>query len=218
MPYKRDYILHRRSIILRSLLIVSTPYLYTYPLWTQSPEAHMGWLRLVGSLKLYVSFAKEPYKRDYILQKRPRILRSLLIEATPHTHTYILAFALAFAPAKGEVMDELSALIAVLGLSHTHTHTTDVHRDRHTDTHTHTRTQRTQTHRHAHRLIHRNADTHDTTRMHTHTHTEKETDRDTDIQTRTHDTCTYIDTHTHTHTHRCTWIHTFAHHKVINGL
>jgi len=33
----------------------------------------MGWLRLVGSLKLYVFFAKEPYKRDYILQKRPMI-------------------------------------------------------------------------------------------------------------------------------------------------
>jgi len=33
----------------------------------------MGWLRLVGSLKLYVSFAKEPYKRDDILQKRPII-------------------------------------------------------------------------------------------------------------------------------------------------
>ena len=32
-----------------------------------------GWLRLVGSLKLQVSFAKEPYKRDYILQKRPII-------------------------------------------------------------------------------------------------------------------------------------------------
>jgi len=30
-------------------------------------ESHMGWLRLVGSLKLYVSFAKEPYQRDYIL-------------------------------------------------------------------------------------------------------------------------------------------------------
>jgi hypothetical protein len=29
----------------------------------------MGWLRLVGSLKCYVSFAKEPYKRDDILQK-----------------------------------------------------------------------------------------------------------------------------------------------------
>ena len=46
----------------------------------------MGWLRSVGSLKLYVnlyvSFAKEPYKRDDILQKRPIILRSLLIVAT----------------------------------------------------------------------------------------------------------------------------------------
>ena len=45
---------------------------------------HMGWLRLVGSLKLQVSFAKEPYKRDDILQKRPIILRSLLIVATPY--------------------------------------------------------------------------------------------------------------------------------------
>jgi len=44
----------------------------------------MGWLRLVGSLNLQVSFAKEPYKRDYSLQKRPVILRSLLIEATPY--------------------------------------------------------------------------------------------------------------------------------------
>jgi len=44
----------------------------------------MGWLRLVGSLKLEVSTVKEPYKRDYILQKRPVILRSLHIVATPH--------------------------------------------------------------------------------------------------------------------------------------
>jgi len=36
----------------------------------------MGWLWLVGSIKLYVSFAKEPYKRDDILQKRPKIYRS----------------------------------------------------------------------------------------------------------------------------------------------
>ena len=28
---------------------------------------YMGWLRLVGSIKLYVSFAKEAYKRDPIL-------------------------------------------------------------------------------------------------------------------------------------------------------
>ena len=47
--------------------------------------AHMGWLRLVGSLKLQVAFAKEPYKRDDILQKRPVILRSLLLVATPYT-------------------------------------------------------------------------------------------------------------------------------------
>ena len=46
-------------------------------------HSHMGWLRLVGSLKTQVSFAKEPYKRDYILQKRPILLRSLLIIATP---------------------------------------------------------------------------------------------------------------------------------------
>jgi len=34
---------------------------------------NMGWLRSVGSIKLYVSSAKEPYKRDNILQKRPMI-------------------------------------------------------------------------------------------------------------------------------------------------
>jgi len=43
---------------------------------------YMGWLRLVGSLKLQVCFAKEPYKKVYILPKRPIILRSLLIVAT----------------------------------------------------------------------------------------------------------------------------------------
>jgi len=44
----------------------------------------MGWLRLVGSLKLKGFFAKEPYKRDDILQKSPENLRSLLIVATPY--------------------------------------------------------------------------------------------------------------------------------------
>jgi len=29
----------------------------------------MGWLQLVGSIIFFVSFAKEPYKRDNILQK-----------------------------------------------------------------------------------------------------------------------------------------------------
>ena len=43
----------------------------------------MWWLRLVGSSTLLVSFAKQPSKGDDILQKRPVILRSLLIVATP---------------------------------------------------------------------------------------------------------------------------------------
>ena len=34
---------------------------------------YMGWLWLVGWIKLQVSFAKETYKRDAILQKRPII-------------------------------------------------------------------------------------------------------------------------------------------------
>jgi len=45
---------------------------------------NMGWLRLVGSLQLQVSFAKEPYKIGDILQKRPIILRSLLNVTTPY--------------------------------------------------------------------------------------------------------------------------------------
>jgi len=45
----------------------------------------MGLLRLVGSLKLQVSFAKEPSKRDHILQKKPIILRSLLSIATSYS-------------------------------------------------------------------------------------------------------------------------------------
>ena len=55
------------------------------PRWSRTHQAaDMGWLRLVGPFKLYVSFAKEPYKRDCILQKKPRIWRSLLIVATPY--------------------------------------------------------------------------------------------------------------------------------------
>ena len=52
-------------------------------IWTNR-VAHMGWLRLVGFSKLWVSFAKEPYKKDCILQKRLMILRSLLPVATPY--------------------------------------------------------------------------------------------------------------------------------------
>jgi len=47
-------------------------------------HSDMGWLQWAGSLKSKVSFAKEPCKRDYILQKRPIIWRSLLVVATPY--------------------------------------------------------------------------------------------------------------------------------------
>ena len=61
--------------------------------WRQSvvkrKNHDMGWLRSVRSFKLYVSFAKEPYKRDDILQKRPIIPRSLLVVATPYISIYV---------------------------------------------------------------------------------------------------------------------------------
>ena len=45
-------------------------------------------LEIIGLFCKGGSFVKEPYKRDYILQKRrPIILRSLLIVATPYVHT-----------------------------------------------------------------------------------------------------------------------------------
>jgi len=44
----------------------------------------MGWLRLVGFLKLQVSFAKYRLFYRALLQKRPVILRGLLIIATPY--------------------------------------------------------------------------------------------------------------------------------------
>ena len=44
----------------------------------------MGWLRLVGSLKLQVSFAEYHLFYRALLQKRPIILRSLQVVATPY--------------------------------------------------------------------------------------------------------------------------------------
>jgi len=43
----------------------------------------MGWLRLVGSFKLLISFAEYRLFYRALLQKRPEFLRSLLIGATP---------------------------------------------------------------------------------------------------------------------------------------
>jgi len=53
-------------------------------------NVYMGWLRLVGSLKLQVSFAEYRLFYRVLLQKRPTILRSLLVEATPYLNIYYL--------------------------------------------------------------------------------------------------------------------------------
>jgi len=45
---------------------------------------YISYINVSIYINLQVSFAKEPYKRDYTLQKRLIILRSLLIEATPY--------------------------------------------------------------------------------------------------------------------------------------
>ena len=53
---------------------------------SEFPEIHgMGWLRLVGSLKLQVSLAEYRLFYRALLQKRPMISRSLLIVATPYS-------------------------------------------------------------------------------------------------------------------------------------
>ena len=49
----------------------------------ETRRIHMGWLRLVSSLKSYVSFAEYRLFSRALLQKRLIILRSLLIVATP---------------------------------------------------------------------------------------------------------------------------------------
>ena len=61
-------------------------------------SAHIGVATISRLLKLKRLFAKEPYKRDDILQKRPIIFRSLLSVATPYVHilhmlhTYVHVF------------------------------------------------------------------------------------------------------------------------------
>jgi len=56
-----------------------------YALHAESEKVY-GVLRLVESNKSYISFAKEPYQRDYILQKIPIISSILLTVATPYLH------------------------------------------------------------------------------------------------------------------------------------
>jgi len=56
----------------------------------------MGWLRLVGSFKLEVSFAEYSLFYMALLQKRPANLRSLLIVATAYLHAWMSAASCAY--------------------------------------------------------------------------------------------------------------------------
>jgi len=89
----------------------------------------MGWLRLVGSLKLHVSFAEYLLFYRALLQKRLIILISLLIVATPYQNS-ALEWIVCFPP----ILNCRSSLIALRKLPwllHTYAHT-------HIRTHTHT--------------------------------------------------------------------------------
>jgi len=70
--------------------MVATPYLSSF-IWADRcmidmNEDRYGVATISRLLKIQVSFAKEPSKRDDILQKRPIIFRSLLIAATPYVY------------------------------------------------------------------------------------------------------------------------------------
>ena len=60
--------------------------------FSQISELHkfpiMGWLMLVGSIKLQVSVAKESYKIDGIVQKRPIIKRPSIKETFFAIHVH----------------------------------------------------------------------------------------------------------------------------------
>ena len=119
----------------------------------------IGWLRLVGSLKLWVSFAENCLFYRALLQKRPLILRSLLVIATLYNrHTQHI---------------------------YTHTHA-QTHKHTHTHTHTHKSRAHTHTHTLSLSLTHKRTNTHTHTHIHTHTHTNAHTHKRTHSHTDTH--------------------------------
>ena len=65
-----------------------------YTIHDISTPYSVRWLHVVGSIKLQVSFAEYRLFYRAFLQKRPVILSSLLIVATPYIYTCILAYIL----------------------------------------------------------------------------------------------------------------------------
>jgi len=88
--------------------------------WVQTHDwcsfAWYGWLRLVSSIKLQVSIAKEPYKRDYILPKRPIIWRSIL-NAFMSIHSWI---SVTFVRDRSRDAELYEAAIQVCDMTHSY--------------------------------------------------------------------------------------------------
>jgi len=86
---KLQIIFHKRATKYRSLLRNMTyrdKGSYDWPIYYRMArlKTFMGWLRLVGSLKLQVTFGEYHLFYRALLQKRPVILRSLQVVATPY--------------------------------------------------------------------------------------------------------------------------------------
>ena len=150
-------------------------------------HTRMGWLQLVGSLKVQDSFAEYSLFYRGLLQKRTIILRSLLIVATPYlcilTNTYT------------HLITHIHASDGT-GTNHStrpafsHTHKIYIHTHTHTHLYIHAHTY---THIYTHILAFGAAGTIDSTRrvfLHTHTHLY------THLYILTH---TYTNVYTHIH-------------------
>jgi len=122
-----------------------------------------GWLRLVGSLKLQVSIGECSVFSRALLQKRPMILRSLLIVAIQMWANRMslimrMSFSRTNTHAHTHTNTEISPIIGSREwVFHTHTH---AHTRKHTNTHTHThKYTHTHTHIHTHPHTHTNIHT-----------------------------------------------------------
>ena len=69
-----EYRLFFRALLQKRPIILKKENMNLLHIAMRLPESQMKKeILLVGSFKLQVSFAKEPYERDHILQKRPKI-------------------------------------------------------------------------------------------------------------------------------------------------
>ena len=147
----------------------------------------MGWLRLVGSFKLCVSFAKEPYNRDDILQKRPIITIDIdcIFDIDCISTLECGDIECWSDEKKTDFVDFFDCWSNVAyGGVYMHIHTrldADADADTDTDTDTHARTY-THTRLHTHTHTHTHTSTHTRTPTHQHPHTETEKKWKTDTE------------------------------------